>query len=211
MKIRAVAVAVALTALAAAGCADGTRVTGGNALPVGETPTTTAAPPPAPDSTTGAPGPEASTPAPEASTPAPEASPVSTRCHTSELGASFRAGDAGAGNRYAQLVLTNRANRTCTVYGYGGLQPLDASGQELPFTLARNPTDGGPSLVRLTPGATVARTIHWTVVPAGTAPCPEPVSASIIPPDETDPLVVPWPLGPVCNGKLDGTPFGVTL
>lgn len=204
MKIRAVAVAVALTALAAAGCADGTTVTGGSALPVGETPTTTAAPLPAPDSTTGA-------PAPDAGTPTPEASPVSTRCHTSELRASFRAGDAGAGNRYAQLVLTNRAQRTCTVFGYGGLQPLDKAGKELPITLARNATDGGPALVRLAPGATVARTIHWTVVPAGGAACPVPVSASIIPPDETDPLVVAWPLGSVCNGKLDGTPFGVTL
>lgn len=204
MRIRAGAVAAVLAALAVAGCGDdGTTVTGGSALPVGETPTTAA--PAAPDATTGAP---AATPA--ATTPAPEASPVSTRCHTSELGASFRAGDAAAGNRYAQLVLTNRDNRTCTVYGYGGLQPLDASGRELSITLARNATDGGPAVVRLAPGATVARTIHWTVVPAGTATCPEPVSASIIPPDETDPLVVPWTLGPICDGKLDGTPFGVT-
>jgi hypothetical protein len=35
----------------------------------------------------------------------------------------------------------------------------------------------------------VARTIHWTVVPS-TDPCPTPAYAEIIPPDETDPLVV---------------------
>lgn len=211
MRIRSVATAAALVALVAAGCGDdGTTSTGGSALPVGTAPTTPATP-------TGAPTP---TPTaiddpsigPSSASPAPEASPVSTRCHTSELAASFRTGDAAAGSRYAQLVLTNRAGRTCTVYGYGGLQPLDAARKELPIRLIRDTQQGPPKLVRLAPGATVARTVHWTVVPSGGAKtCPIPVHVSIIPPDETDPLVVAWPFAAVCGGTIDGYPFGVTL
>ena len=57
----------------------------------------------------------------------------------------------------------------------------------------------------------MGRTIHWTVVPSGSQPCPTPAYASIIPPDETSPLVIGWPLGPICGGKMDGWPYGVTL
>jgi hypothetical protein len=202
MKIRTVAAAAVLVALAAAGCgSDEPSTTTGSALPVAPTTTagTTTAEPPATAGTTPA------TPA------ASEASPVSTRCHTSELAASFTASDAAAGNRYAQLVLTNTARRTCTVYGFGGLQPLDAARKQLPVTLTRDSRQGGPKLVTLAPGATVARTIHWTVVRTGTQKCPEGAFAEIIPPDETDSLVVSYPFGEICGGKLDGTPFGVTL
>jgi hypothetical protein len=205
-KISTTIAAAALVALTAAGCGgDGTTETGGSALPVTDSPATTAPATTGPATTTGAPAPD---PAPTGSA---EASPVSTRCHTSELAASFTAGDAAAGNRYARLVLTNTTNRACTVFGYGGLQPLDAAGRELSITLTRNAQQGPPKLVRLAPGGTVARTIHWTVVPSGTATCPTPASATIIPPDETDPLTIPWKLGEICNGKIDGYPFGVTL
>ena len=203
MKIRTVAAAAVLTALAAAGCgSDEPNTTTGSALPAAATPTgaaatTTAAPPPA----------ATSTPAPSAS----EASPVSTRCHTSELSATFSAADAAAGNRYANLVLTNKAQRTCTIYGYGGLQPLDAAKRQLPITLVRSTGQGAPTLVRLAPGATVARTIHWTVVPSGSQKCPVGSFAKIIPPDETDPLVVSYEFGEICGGRIDGYPFGTTL
>lgn len=203
MKIRTVVAAAVMTALAAAGCgSDEPNTTTGSALPAAATPTaaattTTAAPPPA----------VTSTPAPTAS----EASPVSTRCHTSELSATFTAADAAAGNRYATLVLTNKAQRTCTIFGYGGLQPLDAAKKQLPITLLRNTGQGGPKLVRLAPGATVARTIHWNVVRSGPQKCPAGAFAAIIPPDETDPLVVSYEFGEICGGRMDGYPFGTTL
>lgn len=202
MKIRTVAAAAVLTALAAAGCgADEPNTTTGSALPAAATPTSAAA------TTTVEPPAATSPPAPTAS----EASSVSTRCHTSELGAAFTAADAAAGNRYATLVLTNKVQRTCTIFGYGGLQPLDTAKKQLPLTLLRDTGHGGPKLVRLAPGATVARTIHWTAVRTGTQKCPEGAFAAIIPPDETDPLVVRYEFGEICGGELDGYPFGVTL
>jgi hypothetical protein len=136
--------------------------------------------------------------------------PGPTRCHTSELSASLTAGDPGAGQRYATLSLTNTSARTCTVFGYGGLQPLDGAKKQLPITLTRD-TGRPAALVRLAPETSVGRTIHWTVVPSGSQPCPTPAYASIIPPDETSPLVIGWSLGPICGGKMDGWPYGVTL
>jgi hypothetical protein len=169
--------------------------TGSAAAPTASAPTpsgpTTAAPPTRtrPSTGTGGPGP--------------------SRCHTSELTASLTAGEPGAGQRYATLSLTNTSARACTVFGYGGLQPLDAARKQLPITLTRD-TGRPVTLIRLAPGASVGRTIHWGAVP-GAQPCPTPAYASIIPPDETSPLVIGWSLGPVCGGTMDGWPYGVTL
>jgi Protein of unknown function (DUF4232) len=221
VKIRILVMAAALAA--AAGCAGSGGTTVGAAAPltgsaspatpVATNPTTTTTQAPtSPAGPTGASSEPPATGGPTASEPASSGGGTvgsGTRCHTSQLAASFRASDPGAGQRYATLLLTNRSQRTCTVFGYGGLQPLDAGKKQLPVTLSRD--TGHPArLVRLAPGASVGRTIHWTVVPGG-PPCVAPAYAAIIPPDETDPLVTAWSLGPVCGGRMDGWPYGVTL
>jgi hypothetical protein len=209
MRIRTLLAAAAL--IAVAGCnADGS--TGGTALPVGESsaPTTAAAP-----TTTAAPTPAArpaspsASSAPSAAPSASRAAPVSTRCHTSELTASFGRVDPGAGQRYATIVLGNRSGRTCTVYGYGGMQPLDSAKRQLPVMLTRV-RSRRPTLVRLAPGSQVSKLIHWTVVPSGAQECPRPAYAAVTPPDETDPIVIAWPFEEVCGGRIDGFPYGAT-
>jgi hypothetical protein len=214
VKIRILVVAAALVGVAGCGGGDGTTIgsaqppSGSTAPSIPATPATPATPAPtsAPSATVAP-----TEGAPTASGPgATGAGPSSSRCHTSELAASLQESDAAAGNRYATLRLTNRSQRTCTVFGYGGLQPLDAAKKQLPITLTRD-TGKPPTLVRLAPGASVGRTIHWGVVPSGSQPCPTPAYASIIPPDETDPLVIAWSLGPVCGGRIDGWPYGVIL
>lgn len=134
------------------------------------------------------------------------------RCHTGDLSGSVQNQDAGAGQRYADLVLRNDSGRPCTVYGYGGMQLVDASGRPLPTNLQRE-ADPGPSLVHLAPGATTRSTLHWTVVATGDeptdAPCePEPAGARVTPPDETDQLTVAWNYGPVCShGRISGSAY----
>ena len=204
MKIRiplAAAVLAVLLAAVLAGCSGGSGgTTAGSAAPP-----TGPATGPAPASTTSGP----STGAQPTGSSLTGGSGAS-RCHTSELSASLTSGEPGAGQRYATLSLTNTSARACTVFGYGGLQPLDAAKQQLPITLIRD-TGRPVTPIRLAPGASVGRTIHWGAVPPGSQPCPTPAYASIIPPDETSPLVIGWSLGPICGDKMDGWPYGVTV
>ncbi|KAA5837358.1 DUF4232 domain-containing protein [Saccharopolyspora hirsuta] len=144
-------------------------------------------------------------------TPKQQASKV-TRCHTSMLTGSLQNPEAGAGQRYAELTLTNSSGETCTLYGYGGLQLVDASGRALPTDAKRTPNPG-PSLIRLAPGESASATLHWTAVPhegePTDGPCaPTAARLEVIPPDETDPLSVTWNSGPVCGfGSIDGTAY----
>jgi hypothetical protein len=126
------------------------------------------------------------------------------RCTAAVLRGEVHQLDSAAGNRYADLVVTNTGATPCTLYGYGGLQLLDAAGHALPTTALRDepPT---PTLVTLAPNGTAVKRLHWGVVPTGTEPVdqpcePDPASLSIIPPDETEPFTVAWSLGPVCAG-----------
>jgi hypothetical protein len=128
------------------------------------------------------------------------------------LAGSAQTTDAGAGNRYGKLVMTNNGSTPCTLNGYSGLQLLDAAGNPVPTNLQRKP-DPGPSPVTVAPGTSVAANLHWTVVPTGDepveGPCqPEATSAAAIPPDETQPVSLAWNLGPVCGGgKIEISAF----
>lgn len=134
------------------------------------------------------------------------------RCHTSMLSGEVRPGSPGAGQRYADLVLTNTSGQTCDLYGYGGLQLVDTAGAPLPTDLSRvaNP---GPMMITLSPGESASKTLHWTAFPSAGEPAdrpcqPEPNGARVIPPDETDPLSVDWSLGPVCGfGSIEGSAY----
>lgn len=56
--------------------------------------------------------------------PAQEASST-PMCATSQLTGSLGAGDAGAGNLYRYLVLTNHSSTTCHLTGFPGVSLLD--------------------------------------------------------------------------------------
>ncbi|HEU5475416.1 MAG TPA: DUF4232 domain-containing protein [Actinophytocola sp.] len=134
------------------------------------------------------------------------------RCETGWLTGSVRPLEPAAGNRYAQLVLTNTGGPLCAMYGYGGLQLVDAQGTPNPTDLVRTP-DPGPTLVSLKPGEAAVKKLHWTVVPSGdeptTGPCQPPsAGAKVIPPDETTALSVNYDFGSVCaGGKIEGSAY----
>ncbi len=208
MRVRILVAAAVLAPVLAgvAGCAGGSGTTAGSALPA----TGSAAAAPATSSPATSGPSTAAPPTQSGQSSTGTGAPGPSRCHTSELSASLTAGEPGAGQRYATLSLTNTSARTCTVFGYGGMQPLDAARRQLPIVLTRD-TGRPATLIRLAPGASVRRTIHWNAVPPSSQPCPTPAYASIIPPDETSPLVIGWSLGPICGTTMDGWPYGVTL
>jgi hypothetical protein len=113
-------------------------------------------------------------------------------------------GSPGAGQRYATLVLRNTSDGACTIHGYGGVGLVDAGGAALPTHQVRR-SDPAPTTVTLQPGDTASSQLHWGAVPgagdSSTGDCqPTPANLRVIPPDETDPLTVPWNQGPVCEG-----------
>jgi hypothetical protein len=131
------------------------------------------------------------------------AAPAVKRCDSAALKGEIAPTDAGAGNRYGKLVVTNSGTAPCTLNGYSGFQLENASGA-VPTKLERK-ADPGPAAITLAPGGKASANLHWGVVPSGNepvdGPCqPEPSKAAAIPPDETAPLSVPWTLGSVCSG-----------
>lgn len=134
------------------------------------------------------------------------------RCSAAVLVGVVQSTEAGAGNRYGKLVVTNNGAGPCTLKGYSGLQLLDGAGDPLPTDLQRTP-DPAPAPLVLAPGMAAAANLRWTVVPTGDEPVDRPcqaeaVRAAAIPPDETEPVSVQWGLGPVCaGGKIEISAF----
>jgi hypothetical protein len=202
-------VTLAATAVAATGCGASTVSAG------------TPASPPAPAATPASASPATSAASPASSaTASPAASPgnasggssaagQSARCHTSMLSAHVVPGQPGAGQHYAELVLTNSSGTSCRIYGFPGMQLVSSSGGNVPTAVQRQP--GSEPVVTLAPGQQASSLLHWTIVP-GTgegSPCePSASGLTVTPPDETSPLHTSWPGGPVCqHGQVFVTPF----
>ncbi|GGQ10143.1 DUF4232 domain-containing protein [Streptosporangium pseudovulgare] len=127
------------------------------------------------------------------------------RCRTGALSARVGRVDAGAGQRYAPLVLTNRSTRTCWVYGFPGLVTLDRNGDALRTRPRRE--NVRPQRVTLRPGASAHFRMHWTEVPSGReTTCPASARLMVIPPDETAYLTTPFSARVCGDGRIDLTP-----
>ncbi|NJP47288.1 DUF4232 domain-containing protein [Actinacidiphila epipremni] len=129
-------------------------------------PTSPAAPSATPSARRGGdtPSPGASTgPATTTGTPAPDDG-TATRggstpmCAASQLTAALGGSDAGAGNLYRYLLLTNHGSTACHLTGYPGVSLLDAGGKRIGTPADRQAM--GYSQVVLGPGQTASDTIH---------------------------------------------------
>jgi hypothetical protein len=182
--------AAGLALLLGAAACDGRSTDSTASAPIARTPgaTTPATGPPTPtptstDRATGAPVPPTTPTGPD-------------RCHTADLTAGLHNLDSAAGSRYAAVVLTNRTSSTCRVYGYGGVQLLDAARHPLPTHQIRDRSTP-PRPVLLRAGGSVSARLHWSAVPdsteSQTGPCqPTPAYLLVTPPDETQPITVAW-------------------
>jgi hypothetical protein len=131
-------------------------------------------------------------------------------CATSQLTATISEPDAGAGQRNAFVTFTNNGSAPCTMFGYIGLQLLDAQGDDVPTDVVRSA--GPEALVTLDPGGQAYTTLQWGVIASGNepddGPCePDPAEIEITSPNETTSLVQPWDNGPVCaEGEINTVP-----
>ncbi len=87
------------------------------------------------------------------------------------------------GHMGLNLVLTNRSARPCRLYGYGGLQLLDAAGRWLPTEQVRA-SEPAPRLITLAPGARAYSGLYWAASTEA-APCEQSAFLLVTPPDET--------------------------
>jgi Protein of unknown function (DUF4232) len=133
-------------------------------------------------------------------------------CLTSQLHGSFGALDAGAGQRYVPMVLTNVAANRCSVMGYPTLQLVTADGQGISTEMVRIDS-GAVTLLTVSPGHRVSSVLHWIGIPlsdeAQAGPCePTPSRADVTPPGGVTSLSVGWTFGPVCgHGQIDARPL----
>ncbi|MEY9874783.1 hypothetical protein ABH931_004283 [Streptacidiphilus sp. MAP12-33] len=140
--------------------------------------------------------------------PSASASPAGTPlCTAAQLTPRLGAGNAGAGQIYTYLVVTNHSATACHVTGFPGLSLLDASGHQIgvPATYTYLPEQP----VVLAPGASASDTIH-TVNRQSNDPSqclPTSVSLRIYPPGSRASLVFPGRIT-VCLGTFEVTPFG---
>ena len=199
-----VGVAVGVAAvLAAAGCA-AKPTTAVRPAPPGASASPPAGPLPSTDGDSQS---ASSTPTPGATT-APR---KIQRCHTRDLTGHVEGHGAGAGQRYAALGVTNKTATSCTIYGYPGLQLVDAYRQDRQTTARWDSTEATLLVVR--PRQTVWALLHWTVVPAddevATDCAPDTAGLRVIPPDETTPLNMGFDPGPLCqHGLITVSAFG---
>jgi hypothetical protein len=123
--------------------------------------------------------------------PAMASSPVADAsgtpmCGTSQLSAALGGSDAGAGNIYQYLVLTNTGSTTCHLTGYPGVSMLDANGKQIGQPATRDARTY--SAVVLKPGASASDTIHL-VNHQGTC-LPASAKLKVYPPGNTASLTI---------------------
>ncbi|MFF0160888.1 DUF4232 domain-containing protein [Streptomyces sp. NPDC005263] len=118
-----------------------------------------------------------------------------SRCHTSELRATVGRNDPGAGQENFPVVLTNASSRTCTVRGYPGAAFLDTSGRQLGPDPKRS--SATPETVTLAPGRSAWAGLSFANPEISGAHAATPASLLVTPPNERDPLKVPWRGGKV--------------
>ena len=168
----------ALTALTACSSASSGTALGTASAPA-SAPVSASAPASAPASVS-----EQTSAAPSAPAPASSTAPPSVRpCDAAALRLTAGRVDAGAGQRYVAVILTNTTATACTVRGYPGVAALDAAGRQV--TQARR--GAGPSAtVRLAPGGSASAVVHATAIPSGTATaCPADYPALLVTPPDT--------------------------
>lgn len=114
-----------------------------------------------------------------------------------------------------EIVLRNVSAVPCHLYGFPGLQMLDASGAALPTTTHWGGSflfpALGPDLVGLGSGQRASFDVAYIDLPIGNPPppyqqaCPEAATLVVIPPDDFTSLRVAAKIAP-CQGDLAVSP-----
>jgi Protein of unknown function (DUF4232) len=165
--------------------------------------------------------PSASTPAsgtaasPSGATASPSAPAVeagSAACATTGLKTTIgNSGGGTAGSTYTVIDFTNTSQASCTLYGYPGVSLTTASAAQIGAAATRS-TTSAPKLITLAPGATgnaVLRITDPTVYPAGTCGPATSAYLKIYPPNQTQPVQLPFKMAACSKSSVKLLSVGV--
>ena len=122
-------------------------------------------------------------------------------CVRSQLGVRANGTTGAAGTIHGAWVFTNLSGRSCTLYGYPGMQLYSHAGRPMPTTVKRS-LRPRPTNVTLAPGGSATFFSSYNDVQIGTHPCPTSEVAQITPPNAVDSLFIPAQLKP-CGGIVN--------
>jgi hypothetical protein len=135
------------------------------------------------------------------------AAPTTPRCHSSQL--HVKLGPAGAAlGHIGQLVsFENASATTCTLYGYPGLQMLDAAGRPIRTQVLRGIAYTVPSVperpVSLPPGHEASFDLGYDDATGyGNESCPTSARVEVTPPNAYAPITVAWRMQPYGGGTI---------
>ncbi len=136
-------------------------------------------------------------------------------CQPSQLKLSSQTGNGAAGTITLVITMTNTSTTTCSLYGYPGMQLLDAKGTDLPTKVIRGGVETTPSspakkpasTVTLAPGKVAAYSLTYSDVPTGNeTSCPESAKAEVTAPNDTATATMTLAISACAGGTLHVSP-----
>jgi hypothetical protein len=132
------------------------------------------------------------------------------RCHTAEMTAGFGSDGGGVPDMHADqttaaIWLKNTSGRTCTLYGFPGVDITNNLAPHSPWSLARS--SKAPTKVTLKPGTHTTFTITLLPVRSGAAQADQvqPGALLITPPNEKQHFTLKWPYGGALVNQSEAT------
>ncbi|SFS50566.1 DUF4232 domain-containing protein [Brevundimonas viscosa] len=136
-------------------------------------------------------------------------------CRGPQLRLSNEGGDAGAGNRVANIGLQNVGTQPCSLTGYPTVTLQDAQGRNLTAVRSEQATGSyftpgqPPAPVVLAPQARAAFELAWSAIPdeaQGERTCPNAARVRVLAPGDTSPASLTMNLAP-CGGRVKVSPI----
>jgi hypothetical protein len=207
--VRTIIAVVFAAAVAVTGCSARSTAHPSAAGPASNQPaTTTPAPTPiAPTPTPTHPVPPRPTTPPPPPPSLPPAPPPPTACRTAQLQLRTDGVEGATGHQYITFAFQNRSSVACTMFGFPGVQLLDAHGSPLPTKVGHAYFDTGPARrVVLQRFGYAFFTLAETLIPSGSDPQPCPrATLAVTPPGQRQALTSPQALTP-CGGAVVVSP-----
>jgi Protein of unknown function (DUF4232) len=163
---------------------------------------------------TGSPRPSASPSVSVSVSVSPSTSPVGgsgePRCDVGQLQVSQGPSNAATGHAMRVYVFTNSSGGQCFLYGFPGLQMLDASGAQIPTRVVRGGgfsfPDTNPTRVELASGGTGSFSADWATATGYPQGCPTASRLQVTPPDSFHQLVIDSTVQACPDGTIHVSP-----